>query len=77
MKEQLLNILKQLNRDIDFKTCNTLIDDRILDSFDVIFLVGEIRKKFGAEITVEELVPANFNSVDDMIALIKRLQDEG
>ncbi len=76
MKEQLLDILKKLNRDLDFETCNTLFDDKLLDSFDVIFLVSEIGKTFDVEITVEDLVPANFNSLDAIVALIKRLQDE-
>lgn len=76
MKELLLNILKKLNQDIDFEACNTLIDDKLLDSFDVIFLVSEIGKEFDVEITVEDLVPANFNSADAMVALIKRLQEE-
>ena len=76
MKERLLNILKKLNQDIDFESCNTLMDDKLLDSFDVIFLVSEIGEQFDVEITVEDLLPTNFNSADAMVALIKRLQEE-
>ena len=34
--EQLLEILEELHPEVDFETCDTLIDDKILDSFDII-----------------------------------------
>lgn len=35
----LLAILEDMHSDIDFGTCETLIDDGVLDSFDIITLV--------------------------------------
>lgn len=35
--EELMNILTNLRPDIDFSTADKLIDDEILDSFDIIF----------------------------------------
>ena len=33
--ERLLEILSEIKEDVDFSTCTTLIDDGILDSFDI------------------------------------------
>ena len=75
MKE-LLKILSELRPDVDFTNQQKLIDDGILDSFDIISLVGELSEHYDIEIGVENLLPENFNSTDDMLALVSRLQNE-
>ena len=74
--ETLLNILSQLHEDVDFETETALIDDKILDSFDIVTLVAEIDAEFDVAIPAEELIPENFNSAQALYALIERLLDE-
>lgn len=74
--DKLLDILKDMHPEVDFKTCNTLIDDSILDSFDIISLVAEVDSEFDVAIPAEELVPENFNSADAIYKLIVRLDEE-
>ena len=38
---ELLEILENLHPEVDFDTCTTLIDDKILDSFDIITIRSE------------------------------------
>lgn len=71
--EKLEEILKELRPDIDLNGEN-FVDDGILDSFDIVTLVGEIADAFGVEIAVEDIVPENFNSVDAMMTLINKKQ---
>ncbi len=71
----LLEILEDMHSDVDFETCETLIDDGILDSFDIITLVAEIDSEFDVTIPVEEIIPDNFNSAKALYALIERLSD--
>lgn len=74
--EELLNILSELHPEVDFETCDTLIDDKILDSFDIVTLVAEIDTEFDVAIPAEELIPENFNSAKALFELIEKLQDE-
>ena len=74
--EELLDILKGLHSDVDYDTCETLIDDRILDSFDIISIVSEVDARLDVAIPAEELVPENFNSAKALWALIDRLENE-
>lgn len=67
--EKLVDILKELRPDIDIES-QSLVDDGILDSFDIVTLVGELTDAFSIEIGVEDIIPENFNSVDDIMALI-------
>lgn len=74
--EALLNILSDLHPEIDFESCTTLIDDKILDSFDIVTLVAEIDAEFDVAIPAEALIPENFNSANALYALIQNLLDE-
>ena len=74
--EELIKILQGLHEDVDFEHCETLVDDRILDSFDIVTLIAEIDEEFDVAIPAEEIVPENFNSAKALYALIERLLDE-
>lgn len=73
---ELLEILQGMHPEIDFETHEALIDDSILDSFDIISLVAEIDSEFDVAIPAEELLPENFNSAQAIYDLILRLQNE-
>lgn len=74
--EELLDILKELKPGVDFENEKNLIDDRILDSLDVMNLTVELNDEFDIEITPLDILPENFQSVDAMYTLITRLQDK-
>ena len=74
--EELLAIMSDVRPDLDFETETALIDDGILDSFDIISIVSEVNVQFGIEIDVNDLLPENFNSAAALYELIERLQNE-
>ena len=74
--EALLEILEELHPDVDFENCETLIDDKILDSFDIITVISEISAEYDIAIPAEEIIPENFNSAKALYALITRLSDD-
>ena len=74
--DELIEILKDLHSDVDFDTCTTLIDDKILDSFDIVSIVSEVNDRFDVTIPAKELVPENFNSAKALWDLISRLEED-
>ena len=74
--EKLLEILDELHPDVDFETEAHLIDNKILDSFDIVTIVAEIDAEYDVSIPAEELTPENFNSARALYALVERLMDE-
>ena len=72
--DTLLEILNDLHPDVDFETCDTLIDDEILDSFDIVSLIAEISNEFDVTISAGDIIPDNFNSAQALWALIERLE---
>lgn len=75
MREQILEILTEIRGDIDFENETKLIDDNLLASLDIVSIVSEFNDEFDVEISVEDLVPENFNSVDAMVELITNAQE--
>ena len=74
--DELIEILKDLHSDVDFETCTTLIDDKILDSFDIVSIVSEADDRFDVAIPAKELIPENFNSAKALWDLIQRLEED-
>lgn len=70
-----LPILAEMFPDVDLATCDTLIDDGIMESLDITTLVAEVASQFDIEIPVEEIIPENFNSVAALDAMLARLDD--
>ena len=74
--EQLMEILSELRPDVDFENEKSLVTGGILDSFDIISLVGMLNDEYDITIRPANLVPENFNSAEAMLELIEKLQDE-
>lgn len=72
--EEILELLKEIRPDVDFENEKELIDEGILDSFDVVSIISEIDDKFGVQIRITELDPENFNSAEAIWNLIQELK---
>lgn len=72
--EKLLELLKGVRPDVDFENETALIDDGLLDSFDVVSIISEIDDVYGVQIRINELDPDNFNSAEAIWTLIQRLK---
>lgn len=74
--EELLEILEDIRPDVDFEKEEKLIDDRILQSFDIITVVAELNDHFDISINVNQILPENLNSAKNMWDLVCKLKGE-
>ena len=74
--DELLKILVELHPDVDFASHTSLIDSKVIDSFDVITLVAEINDRLDISIPAEDIIPENFNSYAALRALVDKLEGE-
>lgn len=75
-KEEILEIAEEIRPDLDWENETSLMDDEKLDSFDVVGIAGELMDKYDIEITVEDVEPENFNSIDCIYNLVQRKLEE-
>ncbi len=72
--EKLLEILQGIRPDVDFVNEKSLIDDGILDSFDVVSIISELDDAFDVQVRITELDPDNFNSAEAIWALVQSMK---
>lgn len=72
--DQVLAILKNAKPDVDFASEKALIDNNILDSFDIISIVTDLNDTFNIEINIASLLPENFNSAEAIWELVQKLK---
>lgn len=68
--EKLVKILTDIRPDVDFTAETALIDDGIIESLDIVAIVTGIIDEFDVEISVDDLLPENFNSAEAILAMI-------
>ena len=74
--DDVVEMLEDIQEDVDYRACTTLIDDHVLDSFDILAIVNAADDEFDVTIPAKDIIPANFNSAQALCALIQRLADE-
>lgn len=74
-KERIREILQELHDDVDYDREEHLVDGKILDSFDLVALVAELGQEFAIDITAEDFVPENFNTLDALTAMTEWLME--
>lgn len=73
--EEFYGILEEIRPDIDFKEETQLVDEGLLDSFDIVSIVSELNDYFDIAIRVTELSPENFNSAEAIHEMCIKLQE--
>lgn len=74
--DDVIQMLEDIQEDVDYANCTTLIDDHVLDSFDILAIVSAADDEFDVTIPAKDIIPANFNSATALHALIQRLANE-
>ena len=76
MEERILEICLEVCPNVDFENETALIDDEILESFDIISIVTNLMDEFDIFIDADDIEPENLNSLDGIIEMVKsKLED--
>lgn len=82
MEQEILEILRELHDDIPcgnrdlFAENYNLIDEKILDSFDIVSLVDILEEKYHIQIDAFDIVPENFASVTTIANLVRKSKEK-
>ncbi len=72
--EKLLAVLRDANEDVDFENETALVDDGLIDSFDINVIIAALDEAFDIHISVGDIEPENFNSAKAILAMVQRYQ---
>ncbi len=74
--DAVIAMLSDINDEVDFATEDKLVDNRVLDSFDILAVISAIDDEFDVSVPAKDIVPENFNSAQAICAMIQRLANE-
>ncbi len=72
MEEKILAILKEIRPEFDFEESDNFVEDGYLDSFDIVTLVSELETAFDIIIDGLDVLPENFETVQDICDLVNK-----
>lgn len=74
--DKIIEILESVKPGIDYKNEKALVDNGILESFDIIAIIAKLNDEFDIEFSVNEVLPENFNSVEALYKTVCKLKEE-
>ena len=74
--DKLLAALAEVRDDVDFASQDGLVDEGVIDSLDLTQIIAALDEAFDIHIPAGEIEPENFNSVQDMLAMVHRYQQK-
>ncbi len=72
--ERLKEILGRVLEHIDYENETMLLTNGKIDSIELVELVEEIEEHFQIEISLDEMIPENFDSMHEMWNMIQKLR---
>ncbi len=73
--EKLLSILESIKPGVDFKSSKNMIEEGLIDSFDMVTIIASINAEFDIDFSVAEIVPENFETVETLYKTIERIKN--
>lgn len=74
--EKVIEILESIKPGVNFNKEKSLIDDGILESFDIIAIISKLSEEFDIEFSVNEVIPENFNSAEALWETVNKLKED-
>ena len=74
--DEVLEILNDIDPTIDYENEDRLIDDKVLDSLQIVTLVSEIAEAFDITISPKYLEPKFLNRAAAIWEMVQEIQDD-
>lgn len=74
--DDVIELLTEVKEDVDYSTETALVDDRVLDSFDILAVISSIDEEFDISVPAKYIQPVNFNSAQAILAMLQKIQEE-
>lgn len=74
--KKLLEILEEIKPGVDFNNSKNMIEEGLIDSFDIITIITAINSEFDIDFTVADIMPENFETVETLYNTIERIKNK-
>ena len=53
--DHMIELLEDVKGNVDYENCTTLVDDRVLDSFDILSIISSINDEFDVSVPAKDI----------------------
>ena len=71
---QVKEILNEVKPTKDLASVNDIVEGGYIDSFELMSLIMTLNERLDIEISLDDMTPENFNTVDSIVAMVERLK---
>ncbi len=71
-EKRIINILKSINEDICSFKGNNLLEEKVIDSFEVMEIIAALEDEFNIEIDPDYVIVENFANIQSIIDMINK-----
>lgn len=71
MEDKVLEILRNVNDELLSYTGQNMVNDDIIDSFELITIIGQLEDEFDIEIDAKDVTEENFGNKDKIISMLQ------
>ena len=72
MEERVFKVLKLINEDICSYQGSKMLEDKIIDSVEIMQIISDLEEEFNMEIDAENIIVENFKNAQSVIDMMKR-----
>ena len=76
IKEKVLTILNKVKPTKNLEGISNIVEGGYIDSFELLMLITALSEEFNIDISVDDITPENFNSVNCIVEMIERLSSD-
>ena len=74
--DKIIEILKKIKPGVNFDENTKIVDNNLLNSFEMYKFVNELNCEFDIQILPPDIIQKNFNTLASIKALVEKHQDE-
>ena len=74
--DAVIEMLEDVKEGVDYRNATGLVDNREIDSFDILAIISAIDDEFDLSVPAKDIVPANVNRAQSRCARLNRLAEE-
>lgn len=65
--------MKEIKPTRDLEKVDNIVEGGYIDSFELMALIETLAERFSVEISIDDIIPENFNSLDAIARMVDRL----
>ena len=70
IEKKIMNIIKEINEEIEIDESTLLLEEEVLDSVSMLYLVTELENEYKIQIPLDAVTEDNFKNIDSIVKYV-------